>query len=106
MSLDGAVLCGHVHISDVAMVPRPADTHQDVVWFDVSMGYRFRMNVAEPVNELVGNHQHCLRRKFAPAKFERSPKLGPRRSKTVTSYSPSPQYQWTCGMPVPPARVS
>ena len=61
---------GNAHISDVDMVPKPTDTHQDVVWFDVSMDYTFRMDVAEPVNELVGNHQHCLKRKFAPAKFE------------------------------------
>lgn len=52
------------------MVPTPADTHQDIVRFDVSMNYLFRMDVPETVNELVGNHQYCLEREFAPAKVQ------------------------------------
>ena len=34
------------------------------------MNYMFRMDAVEAVNELVGNHQHCLERESAPAKAE------------------------------------
>ena len=85
-------------------LPTPADTHQDVVWLDVSMNYLFRMNEAEAVNELAGNHQYCLEREFAPAKVKEvfqtwAEEIKTHKIKVVFSAVPR-----TRGMPAPSAR--
>lgn len=48
------VLLGETEIDDIDLITALADAHQEIVGFDVSMDERFRVNILDPRDELVG----------------------------------------------------
>ena len=61
---------GQAVIDDVHVVLPLANTNQVVVWFDISMKETTRVNVFDPLNQLVGQHEHRVQRKLAMAVIE------------------------------------
>ena len=49
---------GQAVVDDVHVVLSLSDTNQVVVWLDISMNKSARVNVLDPLNELICQHEH------------------------------------------------
>ena len=54
------VLFGQSEVDEEEFVAVPADPHQKVVGLDVPMDEVLVVDVLDPTNHLIGEHQHCL----------------------------------------------
>ena len=61
---------GEAQICHINLIPTPPDTHQEVLWLDVSMNDVLGMNILKTANELIGEHQHSFKRELATAEVE------------------------------------
>ena len=75
-----AVLLCQAEIDEEQLVAVSADTHEEVVWFDVSVDEVLVVDVLDSADHLVCQHQDCLHGEAARAKVE---EVFKRRSKKV-----------------------
>ena len=57
-------------VDDVDLISTLPNSHQEIVWLDITMNERFGVNVLDTGNELIGEQKHCLEGEFAVAKVE------------------------------------
>src|SRR5579862_8037276 len=60
VSLWVAVLLSQAKVDYVDLITTLADSHQEVVWFDVAMDKGFGVDVFNTRDELVGKEEDCL----------------------------------------------
>lgn len=52
------VLLCEAKVNDVDVVLTAPESHQKIVWFDIPMEIEPAVNVLDPLNHLIGQHQH------------------------------------------------
>lgn len=65
-----SVLLGQTEIDDVDLVASLSNTHEEVVWFDVSVDEVSRVNVLDSGDELIGEQKDGLERELSVAEVE------------------------------------
>lgn len=70
MGLGVTVFLGQTEIDDIDLIASLANTHQEVVGFDVTMDEGLGMDVFDPGNELIGQKQDRLQGEFSVAEVE------------------------------------
>lgn len=79
-----SIFLGQTKVNHIHLVASLANTHQEVVRFDVSMDEGFGMDVLDAGDELIGQEQDRLQREFAVAEIEQVFQAG---SKEIKNHS-------------------
>jgi hypothetical protein len=66
---------GKAKVNDMYQISKPASSHQEVLWLDISMDERFVVDVFDARDQLIDKQEDCLYEEFSVAKVE-----GPNRS--------------------------
>jgi len=71
VSLRVTVLLGQTEVNDIDLVTTLANTHQEVVWLDITVDKRLGVNVLDTGDELIGEKKDGLQRELAVAEVEK-----------------------------------
>jgi hypothetical protein len=71
VSLWVTVLLGQTKVNDIDLVTAFANTHQEVVWLDITVDEGFGVNVLDTGDELVGKKKDGLQGELAVAEVEK-----------------------------------
>src|SRR3954468_17904155 len=71
VSLWVTVLLGQTEVNDIDLVTTFANTHQEVVWLDITVDERLSVNVLDTGDELIGEKKDGLQRELAVAEIEK-----------------------------------
>jgi hypothetical protein len=70
MSLGVSVLLGETEINHIDLIASFPNTHEEVVWLDISVDKVSRVNVFDSGNELVGEEEDSLEGEFSVTEVE------------------------------------
>jgi hypothetical protein len=66
-----AVLFGESKVDDIDLVAALTNTHEEVVWLDITVDKRLGVDVLNAGDELIGQEKHGLQRELAVAEVEK-----------------------------------
>ena len=93
MGLWVTIFLGQTEIDDVNLVATLADAHEEVVWLDVTVDERLRVDVLNTGNELIGEQKNGLQRELAVAEVKEILQAGSKKIKDhgiVVTFSAEP----------------
>lgn len=70
MGLRVTIFLGQPKINDIDLISTFSDTHEEVVWLNVSMNEGFGVDVFDARNELIRQQKYRFQGEFTVAKVE------------------------------------
>lgn len=77
------IFLGKTEVDHVDLVSTLIGAHQEVIWLDVAVDVRPRVNMLDASEELIDKQKDCLQRELSMAKVE---KILQARSKGIQDY--------------------
>lgn len=97
MSLGVTVLLGQTKINDIDLVTTLSDTHEEVVWLDITVDKALGVDVFDAGDELIGKQENCLQRELSIAEIEKILQTGSKKVENhsiVVALRPEPADKW------------
>lgn len=75
------VFLGETEINHVDLIASLADTHEEIVWLDISVDERLGVDVLDSGDELIGQQKDCLEGELAVTEIEQIFQTGTKKVK-------------------------